>query len=96
MIGTREARSAGRRRTGPAARAIARVLPEAVAAAVVEVITGDLLVSARRVGKPLARELAGTWAARRGTFRILYEIDEERHEVDVLRVDHRRRAYRRR
>ncbi len=43
----------------PAARAIAHGLPEAVAAAVVEFITGDLLREPRRVGKPLQRELAG-------------------------------------
>lgn len=80
----------------PAARAIAETLPEAVAAAVIDLITGDLLASPRRVGKPLGRELEGTWVARRGTFRVLYEIDEERHEVVVLRVDHRRDVYRRR
>lgn len=38
----------------PAARAIAEELPEMVAAAVVEFITGDLLREPRRVGKPLA------------------------------------------
>ncbi len=41
----------------PAARAIANGLPEAVAAAVLEFITGDLLREPRRVGKPLQREL---------------------------------------
>lgn len=81
---------------GPAARSIAQVLPEAVAAAVIDLITGDLLVAPQRVGKPLRRELQGQWVARRGTFRIVYEIDQDRHEVLVLRVDHRREAYRRR
>jgi mRNA interferase RelE/StbE len=79
---------------GPAGRAIASVLPEAVAAAVIALITGDLLQAPRRVVKPLRPELEGMWVARRGTFRIVYRIDEEHHEVVVLRVDHRRDVYR--
>ena len=81
---------------GPAGRAITDALPEAVAAAVIDLITGDLLTFPRGVGKPLGRRLEGTWVARRGTFRVLYQIDEEHHEVVVLRIDHRRNAYRRR
>lgn len=77
-----------------AARTIAEVLPEAVAVAVIALITGDLIAAPRRVGKPLRRELEGLWVARRGTFRVIYRIDEESHEVVVLRVDHRRDAYR--
>jgi len=80
---------------GPAARALADTLPEAVAAAVIDLITGRLLQSPRRLGKPLTRQLDGVWVARRGTFRVLYEIDDEQHGVIVLRIDHRR-AYRRR
>jgi len=79
---------------GPAARAIAETLPESVASAVIELITGDLLEEPRRIGKPLRYELEGLWSARQGTFRILYRIDEERHEVVILRVDHRRDVYR--
>ena len=54
---------------GPAARAIATETPEAVAAAVIEFSTGDLLRAPRGVGKPLQRELAGRWSALRGTYR---------------------------
>ncbi|MGH9148723.1 MAG: type II toxin-antitoxin system RelE family toxin [Acidimicrobiales bacterium] len=79
---------------GPAARAIADVLPEAVALAVIALITGDLVAVPRRVGKPLRRELEGSWVARRGTFRVVYRIDEGKYEVVVLRVDHRRDVYR--
>jgi mRNA interferase RelE/StbE len=79
---------------GPAARAIADELTEPVAAAVIEFVTGALLDQPTRVGKPLVRELEGIWSARRGTFRILYRIDEEHRAVIVLRVDHRRSAYR--
>ena len=80
----------------PAARAIAEELPETVAAAVVEFITGDLLREPRRVGKPLRRELEGRWAARRGSYRVLYAIDERAGIVTVLAAEHRRHVYRRR
>ena len=78
---------------GPTAAAIAADLPEAVAAAVVELITGPLLDSPRRVGVPLRDELEGLWSARRGTYRVLYRIDDTAREVVVLRVSHRRDAY---
>jgi mRNA interferase RelE/StbE len=78
----------------PAVRAIAEELPEAVAAAVIEFLTGTLLREPRRLGKPLRRELAGVWSARRGTYRILYRINEAKHEVIVLRVEHRGDVYR--
>ena len=81
---------------GPAARHVATALPEPVAAAVVELVTGDLLRAPRRVGEPLRRELDGTWSARRGTYRILYAIDDEAGTVTVEAVEHRRDAYRRR
>ncbi len=81
---------------GPAARAIAQELPHAVATAVVEFVTGDLLRTPRRVGKPLQRELEGRWAARRGSYRVLYSIDETRRVVTVLAAEHRRDVYRRR
>lgn len=79
-----------------AARAIGHLLPEPVAAAVLDLITGDLLAAPRRVGKPLRRELEGSWVARRGTFRVVYEIDDDKQEVVVLRVDHRSDVYRHR
>lgn len=80
----------------PAAKDIANDLPEAVAAAVVKFITGDLLCAPRQVGKPLQRELEGRWAARRGSYRVLYDIDEHAGVVTVLAAEHRRDVYRRR
>ena len=79
---------------GPAARAIADRLPEAVAVAVVEFITGPLVEEPHRVGTPLRRELAGIHSARRGTFRILYRIDDDQRLVTVVRVEHRADVYR--
>lgn len=74
-------------------RALGR-LPEAVAAAVVEFMLGALLEAPRRVGHPLQRELARLWAARRGPYRVVYEIDDETAVVTVLRIDHRADVYR--
>lgn len=77
----------------PASRAIQSSLPEAVAAAVVEFLTGALIDNLRRVGKALTGELTGIHSARRGTYRILYRINEQDREVVVLRIEHRRDAY---
>lgn len=48
----------------------------------------------RRVDHPLQRELAGLCSARRGAYRVVYEIDDEEHLVVVLRIDHRSDVYR--
>ena len=79
--------------TPPAVRAIRTGLPEAVAAAVIEFMAGPLVVNPRRVGKMLRRELAGIWFARRGTYRVLYRINDDPKEVVVLRIEHRRDVY---
>ncbi len=79
--------------TPPAQRALDR-LPERVAAAIAELLTGDLLAAPRLVGKPLRRKLAGICSARRGSYRVLYEIDDEKQRFVVLRIDHRADIYR--
>lgn len=78
----------------PAARALAEILPETVAAAAAELITGSLLDDPHRVGKPLLPPLAPAWSARRGTYRILYLIDDEDMVVEVTAIRHRSDAYR--
>ena len=80
--------------TAPAARVISETLPEAVAFAVIDFITGPLLQNPRRVGAPLRGELEGILSARRGTYRVLYRVDEQNREVIVLRIGHRRDIYR--
>ena len=67
-----------------------RVLP-----AVIEFAFGELAREPRRVGKPLRRELAGFYSARRGPYRLLYRIDDDRSLVLIDRVDHRADIYRR-
>jgi mRNA-degrading endonuclease RelE of RelBE toxin-antitoxin system len=42
----------------------------------------------------MRRELAGIWSARRGSYRVLYEIDDEKKRVVVLRIDHSADIYR--
>jgi mRNA interferase RelE/StbE len=83
-------------RLQPAARrAISQRLPEAVAAAVIEFCDAALTVSPRRVGKPLFGPLTGCHGARRGTYRIVYRIDEATRTVHVLDIDHRSDIYHR-
>jgi mRNA interferase RelE/StbE len=80
----------------PAARrAISQRLPEAVAAAVLEFCDAALAVNPYRVGKPLFGPLAGCHAARRGTYRIVYRIEENTRMVHVLDIDHRSEIYHR-
>lgn len=79
----------------PAARrALATDLPESIATAIVEFITGDLLTRPRVVGKPLVRPLESVWSARRGAYRVLYRIDERHRVILVIRIDHRSTAFR--
>jgi mRNA-degrading endonuclease RelE of RelBE toxin-antitoxin system len=80
----------------PAARrAISQRLPESVAAAVLEFCDAALAVNPHRVGKPLFGPLAGCHGARRGTYRIVYRIDETALLVHVLDIDHRSEIYHR-
>lgn len=57
-------------------------------------LVGPLLDEPRRVGKPLGRELEGYHVARRGTYRLVFRIDEDTSTVYVVRIEHRSRAYR--
>jgi mRNA interferase RelE/StbE len=80
----------------PAARrAIANRLPETVAAAVLEFCDAGLAINPHRIGKPLFGPLAGCHGARRGTYRIVYRIDEASRVIHVLEVDHRSDVYHR-
>ena len=76
-----------------AERQLAR-LPDRMAGAVVEFLVGPLCENPHRVGHPLQRELAGLWSARRGAYRVIYEIDDDEWLIDVLRIEHRSDVYR--
>ena len=77
-----------------ARRALEIDLPEAVAAAVWEFLSGPLSENPYRVGKPLSGQLANLWSARRGEYRVIYQISENTVTVTVVRISHRRGIYR--
>lgn len=78
---------------GPARRAIDR-LPDKIALAVSDYLVGPLLENPHRVSKALRGELAGLRSARVGAYRIVYEINQDRHRVRVIYIDHRADIYR--
>jgi mRNA interferase RelE/StbE len=78
----------------PARREFDR-LPISVAAAVLETLDA-IAENPKRLGKPLMLEHEGRYSARRGPYRIIYELDEEAHLVRVIAIGHRHDVYRRR
>lgn len=77
-----------------ARRALTDLLPEAAALAAWEFVSGPLVSAPRRVGAPLQSPFDGHWCARRGEYRVRYEIHEATHTVRILDIDHRRDVYR--
>ncbi|CQD18088.1 cytotoxic translational repressor of toxin-antitoxin stability system [Mycobacterium europaeum] len=75
---------------------LAEQLPESVAFAALRFIVGPLLDNPRRVGKLLRPPLNDRYSARRGTYRVLYRIDDERQQVTVVGVFSRTDVYCRR
>ena len=82
------------RTTPTVRRALAETSPEAVAVAAYEFITGPLLEEPQRVGKRLLPPLDDRFSARRGTYRVIYRIDDESRVVTVVDIGHRRDVYR--
>ncbi len=68
--------------------------PLAAATAAAGFTTGPLLDSPRVVGRPLANELAGYHSARRGSYGVVYRIDESAGTVHLVRIDHCADVYR--
>jgi len=79
-----------------ARRQLAEQLPESVAFAAYEFIVGSLLENPHRVGKQLRPPLHDRYSARRGTYRVIYRIDDARRNVTVVGVLSRAEAYRNR
>ena len=69
-------------------------LPEKVRLAAIDTAFGPIARNPQRVGKPLLGELEGLHSARRGDFRIIYEIIDDKNVVVIHRVQHRRDVYR--
>jgi mRNA interferase RelE/StbE len=82
------------RTTSTVRRALSESLPEAVAAAAYEFITGPLLADPYRIGKRLLPPMDDRFSARRGTYRVIYRIDDKARVVTVVDVAHRRDVYR--
>ena len=80
----------------PEARRHLNQLPEKVRDATIALMLGGMSDNPQQAGKPLVGELEGLRSARRGDFRIIYEVDEATNAVIVLRVQHRGDSYRRR
>lgn len=79
----------------PAARKrLAEFLSESVAFAAYEFITGPLLENPHRVGKQLRFRLDDRRSARRGTYRVIYRIDDQHRRVTIVGVFSRADAYR--
>jgi mRNA-degrading endonuclease RelE of RelBE toxin-antitoxin system len=79
---------------GPARRQFDR-LPDSVAAAVLETLDA-IAENPKRLGKRLVLEHEGRWSARRGPYRVIYELLEEERLVRVIAIGHRRDVYRQR
>jgi len=76
--------------SGQARRNIRENLPLDVALAAMETIDGSIAVNPYRAGKPLDEPFDGHYSARRGTYRIIYRIDEAKHHVEIPSIRHRR------
>lgn len=78
--------------TSPALKGF-RELPEKVATAIVEFVTGVLADNPYRLSKPLSSELLGLRTARRGGYRVLFTLDVQAHILYVHRIEHRSSVY---
>ena len=81
--------------TRTARRAVEDDLPASVAAAAFEFIVGALRRNPYRLGKPLREPLAPLYSARRGEYRIVYRVIDDRLVIEVVTIMHSRDACRR-
>ena len=72
--------------TPTARRQLAQRLPEAVAFAAHEFIVRALLDNPHRLGKRLRPPLDGRHSARRGTYRVVYRINDEQRTVTIVDI----------
>lgn len=76
-----------------ARRALEQTLAPSVAFAVWEFVSGPLRENPKRVGKPLVAPFQGDWSARRGHYRVRYQIDDEKQVVTVIDIAARSDIY---
>jgi mRNA interferase RelE/StbE len=80
----------------PTARRALTKLPEKVGTAAVEFLYAQVAANPHRAGSALRLHLEGLHSARRGEYRITYAIDDQKHVVHVVTIEHRADVYRRR
>lgn len=39
-------------------------------------------------------DLEGLYSARRGAYRVVYSVSEDRRHIEIVKIDHRRTVYR--
>jgi mRNA interferase RelE/StbE len=86
VSGEREDEPYQLRTTSTVRRALSETLPEAVATAAYEFITGPLLADPYRIGKRLLPPMNDRFSAHRGTYRVVYRIDDKDRVVTVVDV----------
>lgn len=69
-------------------------LPEKIGAACLTFIFGPLSEQPYRLGGALRGQFAGLRSAHRGSYRIVYRIDDDATRIDIIHIDHRRHVYR--
>jgi len=69
-------------------------LPAKAASAIVEFVTVTLPTNPERMSKLLQGDLEGLRSARRGDYRVLFELIPDGDVLLVIRVAHRADAYR--
>ena len=80
--------------SGQARRNIRENLPLEVALAAMETIDGSIAANPYRAGKPLDEPFDGYHSARRGTYRIIYRINDDSATIEIVALEHRSDAYR--
>lgn len=69
-------------------------LPEKIGVACLEFIFGPLADNPHRLGGALRGQLEGLRSARRGSYRVIYRIEDQQRSIEVVHIDHRRDVYR--
>jgi mRNA-degrading endonuclease RelE of RelBE toxin-antitoxin system len=69
-------------------------MPEKGVMACLEFCLGPLAHDPKKLGKALGDDLVGYRVARRGMYRIVYELVPEARTIKVVRIEHRADVYR--
>jgi mRNA-degrading endonuclease RelE of RelBE toxin-antitoxin system len=78
----------------PSAQKHLQKLPIKIVDAVVSFCEGPLVENPHRVGKALGRDYEGFHSAKRGSYRVIYKIQEDQVIVEVTYIEHRSSVYR--